>query len=113
MSAFLCSDYHIATMAQYIASLHGSIDAQLLANKLKRINIHSVNYRYNEKSRALKCKMDKIMEISAHDFTRLYNCWDYQSCENQLDINYQIMRGFLKHYASKGNRKFSSVPWGI
>ena len=113
MSAFLCSDYHIATMAKYIASLHGSIDAQSLANKLKRININSANYRYNEKSKAVKCKIDKTLEIGANDFAVLFDCWDYQSCKNQLDIDYQIMRGFLKHYAEKGNRTFSRINWMI
>ena len=113
MSAFLCTDYHIATMAKYIASLHGSIDAQLLANKLKKINIDSVNYRYNEKSRAVRCKMDKTMEIGANDFAALFSCWDYQACENQGNIDYQIMRGFLKFYADKGNRTFSNISWSI
>lgn len=113
MSAFLCSDYHIATMAKYIASLHGAIDAQILANKLKKINIDSVNYRYNEKSRVVKCKMDKIMAIGANDFAALFDCWDYQSCENQGNIDYQIMRGFLVFYADKGNREFSEISWSI
>ena len=113
MSAFLCSDYHIATMAQYIASLHGSIDAQLLANKLKKININSVDYRYNTKSKAVKCKTDKTMEIGVNDFAVLFDCWDYQSCENQLDMDYQIMHGFLKPYADKGNRTFSRINWSI
>lgn len=113
MSAFLCTDYHIATMAKYIASLHGSIDAQLLANKLKKINIDSVSYRYNEKSRAVRCKMDNIMEIGANDFAVLFSCWDYQACENPANIDYQIMRGFLAFYADKGNRTFSNISWSI
>lgn len=113
MSAFLCSDYHIATMAKYIASLHGSIDAQLLANKLKRININSVNCRYNAKSKTVKCQMDKIMAIGANEFAVLFDCWDYQSCEKQLDIDYQIMRGFLGYYADKGTRAFSVIEWTI
>lgn len=113
MSAFLCSDYHIATMAKYIASLHGSIDAQLLANKIKKININSVNYRYNTKSKAVKCKTDKIMEIGANEFAVLFDCWDYQSCEKQFELDYQIMRGFLRYYADKGNKTFSTIEWSI
>ena len=112
MSAFLCSDYHIATMAKYIAPLHGSINAQELANKLKKINIESVNYRYNEKSRAVRCKMGKTLVIGANDFAALFSCWDYQSCEGQL-IDYVIMHGFLKPYAEKGNREFSNIQWAI
>lgn len=113
MSAFLYSDYHIATMAKYIASLHGSIDVQELANKLKKINIESVNYRYNEKSCIIRCKTDKTMEIGANDFAALFSCWDYQACENPANIDYQIMRGFLKSYADKGNRTFSNISWSI
>lgn len=113
MSAFLCSDYHIATMAKYVASLHGSIDAQVLANKLKKINIDSVNYRYNAKARAVRCKMDNTMEIGANDFAVLFSCWDYQSCENPANIDYQSMRGFLQFYADKGNRTFSEITWSI
>lgn len=113
MSAFLCSDYHIATMAKHIASLYGSIDAQELANKLKKINIESVNYRYNERSRIMRCKMDKIMAIGANEFAALFSCWDYQACENQGSIDYQIMRGFLQFYADKGNRTFSEISWSI
>lgn len=113
MSAFLCSDYHIATMAKYVASLHGAIDAQVLANKLKKINIDSVNYRYNEKSRAVRCKMDKTMEIGANDFAALFACWDYQACENPANIDYQIMRGFLQVYADKGNGALSKIRWSI
>lgn len=113
MSAFLCSDYHIATMAQYIASLHGAIDMQLLANKLKRINLNSVNSRYNAKAKTVKCKTDKIREISANEFAVLFDCWDYQSCEKQFDLDYQIMRGFLGYYADKGNKTFSDIQWSI
>lgn len=113
MSAFLCSDYHIATMAKYIAALHGSIDAQMLASKLKAINIASLNHRYNDKQRMVKCKTDKCMEIGANDFTALFDCWDYQACENQHSLDYQIMHGFLKFYADKGNRTFSNIQWSI
>lgn len=113
MSAFLCSDYHIATMAKYVASLHGSIDAQVLANKLKKINTDSVNHRYSKKSRTVKCKMAKTMDIGANEFAALFSCWDYQACENQGSIDYQIMRGFLQFYADKGNRTFSNITWSI
>lgn len=112
MSAFVCYDFHIATMAKYIVSLHGAINAQELANKLKTINIESVNYRYDEKTRKSKCNIKKTKEITANDFAVLFSCWAYQSCEGQL-IDYVIMHGFLKPYADNGNREFSNVQWAI
>lgn len=112
MSAFVCSDYHIATMAKYIASLHGSINTQELANKLKKINIESVNYRYDDTIRKSKCSIKKTKVITANDFAALFSCWDYQACEGQL-IDYVIMHSFLKPYADKGNREFSNIQWAI
>lgn len=116
MSAFLCSDYHIATMAGYIAKTikaesNIDIDLQMLANKIKHVNIASVDYRYNENTRKTKCNL-KARDINANDFAALYACWDYQACEgNQLD--YVIMSGFLKGFADKGNRTFSEINWSI
>lgn len=112
MSAFVCSDYHIATMAKYIASCNDSINAQELANKLKKINIESVNYRYDDTMRKSKCSIKKTTEITANDFAALFSCWDYQSCEGQL-LDYVVMQGFLKPYAEKGNREFSNIQWAI
>lgn len=115
MSAFLCSDYHIATMAQYIVhslKLDTELSIQDLANKLKAINIASVNYRYNEKTRKSKCNIKKTKIITVDDFAVLFSCWDYQSCEGQL-LDYVIMAGFLKPYADKGNRVFSNIQWAI
>lgn len=115
MSAFVCSDYHIATMAQFVyyeTTVDTEFDVQQLANKLKAINIASVNYRYNEKTRKSKCSIKKIKNITSDDFAALFSCWDYQSCEGQL-LDYVIMRGFLKPFAEKGNREFSSIQWAI
>lgn len=115
MSAFVCSDYHIATMAQFIyynTPIDTKLDVQQLANKLKAININSVNYRYNEKTRKSKCNIKKTKVITANDFAALFSCWAYQSCEGQL-IDYVVMVGFLKPYAEKGNSELSSIQWAI
>lgn len=115
MSAFLCSDYHIATMAQYIVhstNIDTKLSIQDLANKLKAINIASVNYRYNEKTRKSKCNIKKTKVITVDDFAALFSCWSYQSCEGQL-LDYVVMAGFLKPYAEKGNRELSSIQWAI
>lgn len=112
MSAFLCSDYHIATMAHYINTMHSNIDAQSVANKIKAINIDSINYRYNDKARKTKCNIKAYREINKNDFAALFACWDYQSCEGDL-LDYLILRAFLLDYAEKGNSLFSDIQWSI
>lgn len=115
MSAFVCSDFHIATMAQYVVhstNIDTELSIQDLANKLKAINIASVNYRYNEKTRKSKCNIKKTKVITSDDFAALFSCWSYQSCEGQL-LDYVVMVGFLKPYAEKGNREFSNIQWDI
>lgn len=84
MSAFICSDFHIMAVSLVVAR-HFKTDAQDLANKLKAINIESVNYRYNEKTPKRKCKITRIvgMVFSASDIEKLIACWDYQACEKQ------------------------------
>ena len=115
MSAFICSDKHIATMSVYIAALHGNgMNAQDLADKLKAINIDSVNHRYShhKQARRNKCKIAAAIEIGANDFAVLFDCWKYQSCEKH-SLEYQIIRGFLEFYADKGNKSFSKIQWDI
>ena len=46
MSAFICTDRHIATIAVNYCRLTKTEGAQGIADKLKAINIASVNWRY-------------------------------------------------------------------
>jgi hypothetical protein len=98
MSAFILSDLHISTIAIYIHHLNDNIDIQELANKLKSINIDSVDYRYGEKNRKSKCKIinnyDNV-RYTKYDIIRLIQCWDYQSCEKPDNFEYQVIRAFL------------------
>ena len=82
MSAFICSDFHIMAVSSVVAS-HFKIEAQDLADKLKAINIESVNYRYNEKTQKRKCKVNGTISqvFTARDIANLINCLDYQMCE--------------------------------
>ena len=84
MSAFICSDFHIVVISTTV-SKHFGIDCQELADNLKRINIESVNYCYNEKTPKRKCKINRIvgMVFSASDIAKLISCWDYQACEKK------------------------------
>lgn len=95
MSAFICSDFHIATIASFV----DSNNAQELANRMKRVNINSVNYRYNESTKYRKCSMKQVCIIySKHDIAKLIDCWDYQSCEKMNDLDFDILSGYLRNW---------------
>jgi hypothetical protein len=97
MSAFICSDVHIFTIASKVAD-HFSIDKKELADKLKAINIESVNYRYNEetpkrKCKALICKAD----LTSSDIVKLVSSYLYQSCEKP-SLDYVVYSGLLNTF---------------
>ena len=81
MSAFICSDNHIRTVAHHVAS-YFEIDEDQLANKLKAINIDSVNYRYGDKTKRTKCKGSVQSGLNNDDIGLLIDSLNYQSCED-------------------------------
>jgi hypothetical protein len=83
MSAFICSDKHIATCASHVFN-HNPHAAQRFADELKRENIRSVNYRYNERTRFKPVDMTQSAhaEYTPADAVKLLECLDYQSCEH-------------------------------
>ena len=90
MSAFICSNKHIMTVAAayvYNIELEGiqipdDVDVLRVAKILQKENVASVNYRYKEKSRASK------LEGTPYSFHRhvqilaWVDCLSYQSCEH-------------------------------
>lgn len=82
MSAFICTDTHIATVADHVFTDAGA--AQVFANKLKRENILSVNHRYNEHTPVEPVDMTQSAKdkYSPTDVCCLLACLDYQSCEH-------------------------------
>lgn len=94
MSAFICSDRHFSVIAAAIAEK--AMDIQTLADKLKAINIDSVNYRYDEKTRKTKVKFDPATDVtfSNTDVMNLIRCWAYQSCEGN-SIDFRIMSAYI------------------
>lgn len=116
MSAFILSDKHLSTIACLIMPEN---DVQAFANILKHINIASVNYRYNKKTRKSKCKLvniDDCININMHDLCRLIQCWSYQSCEGDL-LEYRIMYEFIYNKMRKLGYsledEFNSTVWSI
>lgn len=103
MSAFQCSDLHIFTIASFAA---GRITentytdpqrfAQDLANSLKRVNIESVNFRYDEKTPRTKCKPHPPRYTDPATVYRLFECWSYQACEDSQSIDFHALSALIK-----------------
>jgi hypothetical protein len=92
MSAYILTDRQFSTLASFIAPA-GKV--QMFADKLKRINIQSVNHRYNEKTRITKCTVtfpDDNLEFCL----QVAQNWNYQSCEDDSSIDYHIMSAYIK-----------------
>lgn len=88
MSAYICSDLQFKVIASF-ASEAMRASFLTVANELKRENIKSVNYRYNEKTRFVKftekdCQgLEFIGRYSYADVVALIECVKYQSCEHK------------------------------
>jgi hypothetical protein len=113
MSAFILSDLHFAAIAYNVAP----DQPQEFADRLKRININSVNFRYAEKTRFAKVKLPpaETVEYSSADLVSLISCWQYQACENGLDLDYLLMDAYLethKQAFKEDTDKYSSI-WTI
>lgn len=97
MSCFQLSDRHHASIAHYVAECYMWPDAKIqsLADKLKRCNVASVNYRYDRQTPARKCKTDNFKTLDAKAYYDAIRCWAYQSCDNPQNVDYDILRAFL------------------
>jgi hypothetical protein len=89
MSAYILTDRQLSTLASFIAPA-GKV--QMFADKLKRINIQSVNYRYNEKTRITKCIVTLPDDL---EFWDIASVWVYNSCEDDSSVDYHIMNSCI------------------
>ena len=117
MSAFVLSDLHLSTIAHMFAPSPETV--QDFANKLKRINIESVNYRYahhGKPQRVTKCKLHLLEsdKYSKHDFAAMVHCWIYQACEKEHCIEFEIVRAYLEFKVQQtgANHNYSQL-WAI
>lgn len=95
MSAFILTDKHFSAIANYCSAMHEGINPQAMADRLKRVNIESVNYRYSEKNRITRCKLQTVPGLTPYDIARLFACWNYQSCENGASIDFILLNCFI------------------
>lgn len=116
MSAFVLSDKHFSVIAYYVGNIT-DINPQIIADKLKRINIESVNFRYNEKTRFSKVKLQHTGDnYTNSDIIRLIKCWSYQSCENGLSLDFLMMDAYLLSFFNAleiDNSHLNSDIWSI
>lgn len=116
MSAFICTDRHIATIATAYAALVPSINAQALADELKAINIESVNYRYAHHGNpepVTPCDLgDAVPDLTPPDLVALCNCLDYQSCERP-DYDGTQLENIRARLAQDVRHGIKSPVWSI
>lgn len=117
MSAYICSDKHIATIVKAVFA-HPR-HQQTVANALKRENIRSVNYRYKERTRVTKCNLDEALQdevntYTGHDILKLLDCLDYQSCEHPDydDSYYNLINRLLSAQGSNAEKAKPNL-WSI
>jgi hypothetical protein len=129
MSAFICSDEQfvrtVLGWAKHTAKHAGFNEEELaeMANTLKKENVRSVNWRYNEKTRAGKVRfpdvtLEEFEPASIEQVVQWLRCLDYQSCEHPdyekskaYVINVSMQRDLLMMMV--GDRRFDSCRWII
>ncbi len=115
MSAFICSDEHIATIAVRYGELIGASteDVQDIANQLLAINIASVNYCYNEDTKIDPCSLDIVQhDLSFADLVALCQCLDYQSCELPEYSN-PLLDAITDQFKANDRSGIKSPLWSI
>lgn len=112
MSALFSSDFHISVIACTIADSDFSeyaFDGKQLADKLKQINIESVNYRYKENNPAEPCEYVRAPfgRLTNNDVAKLIQCWVYQSGEKPtIDfVAYaELLNSWIKHTGADADK---------
>ena len=125
MSAYLCDDVHLATLAVAYADLVGMPPdfAQNLADALKLANLRSVNHLYAEDTPFEGCSLaqHQARTRTPAELMAMLDCWEYQSCErpewqgSQIQQLGQALRAqFVAHSLATG-RGATRAPntWSI
>lgn len=124
MSAFICSDRHIATIVVAYGRLTGDdSNNQAFANTLLLENIRSVNHRYQDSTEPWVCDLSdhEASSRTPSELIALCECLDYQSCEhpdwessNAKQLLDLITAQFRADAATRGQRHTREVGvWAI
>lgn len=128
MSAYICSDEQFTLVVtawnKHTEHTYNTPLLLELANTLKKENIRSVNYRYNERTRCYKLKATDIDAAYKHPLPSIeqtiqwLRCIDYQSCEcpdyentKAFALNMKMQQNLLMMLV--GSRRFDSTKWSI
>lgn len=114
MSAFVCSDRHIATIVVRYAELINSADSQEIANRLKANNIASVNIRYGLDTPISPCDLSEVAppNFQCPDLLALCECLDYQSCELP-EYNNLLLALITGKFKANCRHSIKSSVWSI
>lgn len=115
MSAFICSDEHIATIAVRYGELIGATkeDVQAIADNLLAINVASVNYSYYKDTKVEPCDLDVVQhDLSFADLVALCQCLDYQSCELPEYSN-PLLDAITDQFKANDRSGIKSPLWSI
>lgn len=115
MSAFICSDRHIATIVHHYLEHGGEGMPALLANYLKAMNIRSVNWRYQNHApvEITRCNLsDVAVDLSFPDLVALCECLDYQSCEPP-DYTSELLDTITAKFREHVRHGVKSALWSI
>lgn len=114
MSAFVCSDRHIATIAVRYAELAKTAAPQDIANQLKAINIASVNFRYRQNIPISPCDLSEVApdNFQYSDLLALCECLDYQSCERP-DYSNPLLAMITGQFKASCRHSIKSAVWSI
>lgn len=102
MSCFQLTDLHVSTIAARIGFLY-SWDFETtkdFADRMKKVNIDSVNQRYNQiaPKRGVNANLFKVIykavTLTDNDIASMIVCWNYQS-DNAKSLDYRLIRDFL------------------
>ena len=92
MSAWMASDKHIASV---VCSVIKEELRQGVADCIKKANLLSINYRYNEDEPFEPCDLTQAITLTNKDKVKLCYSLDYQSCEHP-EWETCTARGWLK-----------------
>lgn len=110
MSAWIASDKHIASVVCKVISPDRR---QKVADALKKANIRSVNYRYNERTKITPCNLSQAEDLDWKDVAMLGASLDYQSCERPDWHRSQACKWLLLIRAEAGYNLADGGKWSI
>ena len=122
MSAFICEDGQFeAAVNGWVTHIQRNPGLQRMAdiaNLLKRENIRSVNWRYNERTKFKPVDFTaKVSNASIWQVIQWLKCIDYQSCERN---DYEKSEAYRTNLAMQAelfsvacDHQFNNTSWSV